>query len=134
MLDLDKDYFIVKDTLAKRPYLAWKENDKFFSMGCFGPFNMSDDDRRQILDFSPIILPNKHNMNNWVKCVDELPEVVDNYSPSNDVLVYDSKRNKICECCWDPMKMEWIDSESMGGYEPHRFLPDYWHPLEIIKG
>lgn len=129
MLDAIGDYYIVMDTKASREHLCIKRDGVLFMFGCFGEVPVIGFDERTIIHANNVILPVEDNMHGWKLCGDELPLSYEANTCSVDVLTYDSRRNKICECCWDPFMLEWVDSESMGPYDKMTYYPDYWFPL-----
>lgn len=130
MLPADRDYHIVWDRIANRPYLAWKQDNEFWSL-----FMNEYKIDRVIFSSVPVIFPTFKNTHGWILSYKEKPFVEDMDEVSPDVLTFDSQRNFVCECFYTfgMSGSEWCDSESMGPYDKTIFNPNYWKPLPTIE-
>lgn len=126
MVEVDKDFYIVWDRIADHPYLAWVDNGAFYADGYSGPWMID----RIIVSFKPVIFPNLQDLEGWKLSYQEKPYIKGIYDCSDTVLAYDSRKNKIYESFW--CNGEWCDAESMGGYDPKQFDPNFWKLLPTI--
>ena len=120
-----KDYHLICDDVVARAYLAWRVGNDFFVEDLCGPSCISNE--RKIIKSKKIVLPSSLDLNGWKLYADIVPETLDVYTPSEDVLTYDIERNTLHESNWYPIEMCWIDAESMGPYVEHK--PTHWLPI-----
>ena len=62
MLPLDREYHIVWDRIATRPYLAWKKDNGFWVL-----FMNEIKIDRVIVSSIPVVLPTAKNTNGWIQ-------------------------------------------------------------------
>jgi hypothetical protein len=118
-----KEHYIVK--VNNKKFLAYKEDDKFY----FDGFEGKTEILKEINDKIKITFPVKNKLNGWKLYSEELPNYDENdvYKPTEVVITYDINRGTIYESQWEPIRMQWIDAESMGGYNEH--TPTHWKEL-----